>query len=649
MPDSVIRDILINARQESFRMQHYYLGVEHLFIGLLEIPGGLTASVIESGGLTTEYVIDLLRRQTGKGPHQRRWPGMPNTPRADIVLGIANDLALDEGRPDNISERDMLLAILEESDSIPVRVLRRLGFDLDELRDRIQHMPISYITRQLNVEIVYAAAFQTQPGDVAALTDEHLLILRRMFAGYSRVRIERRLTGGYSPALLLVATPMHPDGQEDAAVVVKIDHADQILDEAQRYDTHVKNSLPPLTARLEDRPTTAEISQLAGLKYTFVAGRDTQLPQDLRAAGSQIDGNRLGAWLKTILFPNFGKTWWMQRRLFRFTVWTEYDWLLPPLLTLDYVDPAAIRPEEPIATLRDPVRRNRIAALNYGALVQIEDFVVQKIYRERGAIQLALGKGADAARRAYKIELRGVNLAQDAFYRGEIIEQITGRIVGTRAEALQTTLRSLKPPFDPLGQYMPGLDAHSTLPNPIVSYDVLLDQQINGALSKIHGDLHLGNILIGIHDSPFLIDFALTRDGHTAFDWACLEISLLRERVVPVLGANWEAVWGALKAVDAVHRGQSALLPQTMDEALRPVAALQEMIDACLIQPGHREEFQVALALAALRAMTWGEMAIGGQRLMVGLAGLCLHQIMEMGRGGGPSDTLSADATDLDT
>jgi len=35
-------------------------------------------------------------------------------------------------------------------------------------------------------------------------------------------------------------------------VIVKIDRADDILDEARRYEAHVKSTLPPLTARLEE-------------------------------------------------------------------------------------------------------------------------------------------------------------------------------------------------------------------------------------------------------------------------------------------------------------------------------------------------------------------------------------------------------------
>ena len=72
MPEIALKDILINARQESFRMQHYYLGVEHLFIGLLDIQGGLTVSLLEERGLTTEYVVDAIRRKAGTGPGDSR-------------------------------------------------------------------------------------------------------------------------------------------------------------------------------------------------------------------------------------------------------------------------------------------------------------------------------------------------------------------------------------------------------------------------------------------------------------------------------------------------------------------------------------------------------------------------------------------------
>lgn len=75
-----LRDILINAKQESHRMRHYFLGVEHLFIALLEIKSGLTSSILNEQGFTTDYVIDAVRRKAGKGSRHRLWAGVPNTP-----------------------------------------------------------------------------------------------------------------------------------------------------------------------------------------------------------------------------------------------------------------------------------------------------------------------------------------------------------------------------------------------------------------------------------------------------------------------------------------------------------------------------------------------------------------------------------------
>ncbi|PJF38120.1 MAG: hypothetical protein CUN55_18625, partial [Phototrophicales bacterium] len=123
MPPLPLKDIIISARQESHRMRHYYLGVEHLLIALLDVKGGIAAQLVQEQGLTPEYVIDAIRRKIGKGGKHRLWAGVPNTPRADIVLGIANDLAINHGRT-QIEENDLLIALLEEKDNMAVRVLK---------------------------------------------------------------------------------------------------------------------------------------------------------------------------------------------------------------------------------------------------------------------------------------------------------------------------------------------------------------------------------------------------------------------------------------------------------------------------------------------------------------------------------------------
>ncbi len=500
-----LRDVLIHARQESFRMRHFYLGVEHLFIALLEIQGGLTANILEDHGLTPDYVIDAVRRKSGKGGKHRLWAGIPNTPRCDIVLGIANDLALEQGRTD-IDERDLLRAILEEGESMPVRVVTRLGLDAEAFAQEARTRTIHDARTPSYLKVAFGAEFDTDD----ALEDDALFILRRMFHGYDQIRVERRLSGGHTGALILLITPIHADSREDAAVVVKIDKADTILDEARRYEAHVKNTLPPLTARVEDKPTAPETSELAGIRYTFVSSDGA--PRDLGSAARLWRASELGAWLKSELYPTFGKTWWMQRRPFQFQVWTEYDALLPSILTLEWVEGDELPPNSVV--IKDPIKRSRVQQLEYGDLVVIENFTVQKVMPDRGEIRLAIGRGTEAARRAYAIDVRGINLSETMFYRGEAVERLIGRVYKTRQDTLKHAASALEPTFDLRAETIPGVASIERLPNPILAYDALLDRTIRGSFSRIHGDLHLGNILVGPNDTPFLIDFAQAREGH---------------------------------------------------------------------------------------------------------------------------------------
>ena len=640
MANIPLKDILINARQESFRMRHFYLGVEHLFIALLEIRGGLTTNILSDHGLAPEYVVDAIRRKTGKGSKHRLWAGLPYTPRAEVVLGIANDIALENGH-EEIEERDLLVAICDERDSTPVRVLTALKLDITRLTEEARIREPSEDIQRPDIRVEFGADF----GRSESLTKEQLFILRRLFYGYTSLRVERRLTG-FTKALLLAVTSINAENQESATVVVKIDQTDNILDEAQRYENHVKDTLPLLTARLEDRPTAPETSDLAGIKYTLVASSGA-IPQDLRSLVRTSGAVGLGQLLRQQLYSHFSKTWWQKRRSYRFEVWKEYDWLLPPVLTLELV------PEvEEIATshvLRVPFNRAKLNArlqqLEYGDLVALENFTVQRVDRENNVLKLAAGYGSEADKRAYKIEVRGFNLEQDIFFRGEVVERLIGRVWKTRSETLHHAARMLEPDFDLQANLIPWNS--QKLLNPLVAYEALLDRHVNGSLSKIHGDLHLGNILVGPNNSTWLIDFAHTRDGHALFDWATLEISLLGDAVMPAAGESWEAAYAIADHIATLN----AQLPveesdPQVSSAISAVAALREIVHECLMTEDDWSEYFIALALCALRAVTFDTMSIGGRRLMFLLSALSIHELRQKFRPGS-QDTPSPDESDV--
>jgi hypothetical protein len=642
MPNIALKDILISARQESYQMRHFYVGAEHLFIALLDIKGSLTGSIIQECGLTPEYVIDAIRRKVGKGSKHRLWAGVPNTPRANVLLGIANDLALENDRKE-INERDLLVAIFEEKASIPIRVLKVLGIkDIDKLAEMARTFVLNSDSQQIYVKVDFGPEFDREH----QLPKDQLFILRRMFHGYNQIRIERQLTGGYTNATLLIVTPILVDEREDAAIVAKISTAADILDEAQRYESHVKSKLPAMTARLEDKPVAPETSDLAGLKYTLVAEYDG-IPHDLRTILKTWAPGRLGDWLKDKLFTTFGQ-WWQQNKLFRFQAWREYDWMLPPILTLEIVK--SKQPPSSIHTIRMPVKRARLRRLEYNEIVTVENFIVQKVSPEKNMIQLAAGHGTDSAK-AFKIEVRGVDLTKNTHYRGEVIDSIVGRVWKTRNEQLVQAVRELEPDFDPGDLRIPsGGDNPDSLPNPIIAHEELLDNHVNGSLSTIHGDLHPGNIMIGPNQSAFLIDFAHTREGHTFLDWATLEVSLLSDTIMSKNGESWEDVRRVLQQV--IHlNGCPPMMDtdKTADSSLAAIVKIREIAKECLISEDQWSEYFVALAFCSLRAVTWKTIPLAGRRLMFLVSALAIHELRGRFRHNSESGSPSPDETDINT
>lgn len=616
-----LKDILINARQESVQMRHHYLGVEHLFIAMLQIQGGITASIIEDYGFTTEYVIDAIRRKTDKGSYQRLWAGFPYTPRTEVVLDVANDLALESGL-EEATERELFIAILTENDSLPIRVLRSLGMNLRATTLAAIGYSPKREPQTPDISVLFSNTFDaSQPID-----REQLFVLRRMFTGHRAIRIEQRLTG-FSGALVLVVTPIHADNREDAPIVVKINDADNILDEVHRYETHVKSSLPLQTARLEDNPVKPELSDLAGIKYTLVA-HSSGIPMDLRHSVGQLGTSELGKLLQKELYGQFNITWWQPKRPFRFQAWKEYDWLLPPLLTLDFI-PDNDQPDMPLV-IKIPVNRvklkTKISNLQFGDDVVLENFTVQKVDTDHNLLRLAVGYGSEADKRAYKIEIRGVNNNSKVYYRGEVVEHLAGTVWKTRHDLVLDAVRDLEPDFDPLDRWISAEEYQ--LPNPLLAYDNLLDRHINGSISKIHGDMHLGNILVGPNNSIWLIDFGHTRDGHTLFDWASLEVSLLGDAVMNTFSGDWDSVRKIIRCLIAMANDDP--IPSTdqgLINAVEIVNAVRNVVRQCLATEENWYEYFIALALSALRAITWKTMSLGGRRLLYLVSAMAIFEM----------------------
>ncbi len=126
------KQILALAGQESENLKHFYLGAEHIFIALTKVENGITQSVLQQLNLDPKEVRDAVRRSAGMGDGNRYWEGIRNTPRGEAVLKLASERASRRGSA-LIEEKDLLLAILEEGESLPVRLLQKSGVSIPEI------------------------------------------------------------------------------------------------------------------------------------------------------------------------------------------------------------------------------------------------------------------------------------------------------------------------------------------------------------------------------------------------------------------------------------------------------------------------------------------------------------------------------------
>ncbi len=636
MSSKLYDDILGLARKESAHAGHFFVGVEHLFIALTRIEGGVAVSALEEQGVAPRFVRYMLRQELGQGDNRRFWPGFRETPRLHTVLRMARELALDNSRK-HPSERDLFLAILREGDSLPYRVLQQMDVNLDQLEVTAANWTEHMRVQPVRVPIEF--------GPDVHLNETELEVIQQMFRGnYERVVIDRHLQGGYSAAKVLVAHPYRADGRPSAPVVVKLDERQAILYEKMRYDSYVRDTLPPATSRVVDNPIVPDRSTLGGLKYTFIRDPEAAGPIDLADYAREHGPEALSDLLWNSLYRVFGETWWSQRHLYQFSVWQEYEMLLPPALVVELVAEQAV-PRRRLVPLGQWSRRGRFAN---GELVALEGFTVSDYYPSRNGIQLASGSGPEAQNRAGKVEVRGISHQPKEYYRGAVIDSLIGRVLYTRDDLLFKQAVSLDPNFDITADRLPSQATFGVqLPNPLKRYPNLLQRRIAGSLSTIHGDLHLHNILVGPGGNAWLIDFALTREGHTLFDWAVLETSLLTEIVSPAIETDaWEDIWPVVRMLHEIAQtGEPPEGTLPVQRALLVIASLRGIVQECLADPGDWREYNVALALCAMRGLRWTEtLSLTSRRLLFLVSALAMSSAG--GRSGMSTSTPDMDITD---
>ncbi len=125
------------AIDKAEQMGHTYIGTEHLLLGLLSETGGAATDVLRQAKADARQIEELIRATVGIGSPTVLTPN-DFTPRCKhIIMDVAVTGARALGHS-YVGTEHLLAALLQESDSAAVTVLRELNIPVQDVRQSLQ-------------------------------------------------------------------------------------------------------------------------------------------------------------------------------------------------------------------------------------------------------------------------------------------------------------------------------------------------------------------------------------------------------------------------------------------------------------------------------------------------------------------------------
>lgn len=129
------RRVVVLAQEEAKRLNHNYIGTEHLLLGLIREGEGIAARVLQANHVNLETVRAQIVETIGKGSSQPSGH-IPFTPKAKKVLELSLREALQLSH-NYIGTEHILLGLARETEGVAAKILLKMGIDMEKLRDQV--------------------------------------------------------------------------------------------------------------------------------------------------------------------------------------------------------------------------------------------------------------------------------------------------------------------------------------------------------------------------------------------------------------------------------------------------------------------------------------------------------------------------------
>src|SRR3989442_7433263 len=128
--------VLALAQNEAILLNHNYIGVEHVLLGLIREGEGVAARALDSLGVDLRKVRTAVEFMVGRGKTTTTPSEITLHPRTKKVI----ELAIDEARKlghSHVGTEHLLLGLLHESESDAAGVLQSLGVPVEKVRHQV--------------------------------------------------------------------------------------------------------------------------------------------------------------------------------------------------------------------------------------------------------------------------------------------------------------------------------------------------------------------------------------------------------------------------------------------------------------------------------------------------------------------------------
>jgi len=128
--------VILIAQEEAKRLNHDYVGTEHLLLGLSALGEGVAAQVLANLGIDLRRLRAEVEKIVGTGDNILLLGEIPFTPQAKKVLEFAVEEAQNLGH-NYVGTEHILLGLIRQEEGVAERVLENLGVSLETVREEV--------------------------------------------------------------------------------------------------------------------------------------------------------------------------------------------------------------------------------------------------------------------------------------------------------------------------------------------------------------------------------------------------------------------------------------------------------------------------------------------------------------------------------